>query len=145
MTVLVEGLSVIIKLETIDEVIPDGFEGFRQYIPNFEWCKDDKIIRLGFFTMDEADEFIKKMESLGLVFKEQESAKDFALVDQIYGISSKCEWLEYGHVNLHNDPQQTVAACRYVGSEDANIVTPVDWKYEGSLTAVHGLTPKQQG
>jgi hypothetical protein len=67
MTVLVEGVSVIIKLEAINRTIPEGWEGFRQYVPNFAWCKDDKLVRLGFLDGDEAKEFVKKLESLNLV------------------------------------------------------------------------------
>jgi hypothetical protein len=141
MTVLVEGVSVIIKLEAIEKTIPDGFEGFRQYIPNYSWCKDDQIIRLGFLDGDEAKEFVKKLESLNLVYQGSEGAQDFAIVDQMYGPTSKCSWLECGHTQLNNDPEMKVAACRLAGTEGDTIVTPVGWEYQNSLTAVHGLTP----
>ena len=144
MTVLVEGVSVIIKLEAINRIIPDGWEGFRQYVPNFSWCKDDKLVSLGFLDGDEAKEFANKLESLNLVYQGSEGAQDFALVDQIYGVSTKCNWLECGHLDIHNDPQQKVAACRIAGISDDTIVTPEGWKYENSLTAIHGLTPSSQ-
>lgn len=144
MTVLVEGVSVIIKLEAIERIIPDGFEGFRQHIPNFSWCKDDKIIRLGFLDGDEAKEFVKKLEALNLVYQGSDGAQDFVIVDQIYGITIPCNWLEWGHTEFNNDPEMKVAACRIAGSSDDTIVTPVDWKYENSLTAIHGLTPSAQ-
>ena len=144
MTVLVEGVSVIIKLEAINRIIPDGWEGFRQYVPNFSWCKDDKIVRLGFLDGDEAKEFVDKLESFNLVYQGSEGAQDFVLVDQIYGVSTKCNWLEYGHLDIHNDPPKKVAACRIAGTNDDTIVTPEGWQYENSLTAKHGLPPSSQ-
>jgi hypothetical protein len=144
MTVLVEGVSVIIKLEAIDRVIPDGWEGFRQHVPNFAWCKDDKLVRLGFLDGDEAKEFATKLETLGLIHQGSEGATDFALVDQIYGVTIKCNWLEYGHLDIHNDPQKKVAACRLAGTRDDTIVTPEGWKYENSLSAEYGLTPSDK-
>jgi len=144
MTVLVEGVSVIIKLEAINRIIPDGWEGFRQYLPNFTLCKDDKLVRLSFLNQDEAKEFTNKLESLNLVHQGSEGAKDFALVDQIYGVTTKCNWLECGHLDIHNDQQKKVAACRITGSGDDTIVTPEGWEYENSLTAKYGLTPPEQ-
>ena len=144
MTVLVEGVSVIIKLEAINRIIPDGWEGFRQYVPNFSWCKDDKLVRLGFLDGDEAKEFAKKLESLKLVYQGSAGAQDFVLVDQIYGVTTRCNWLEYGHVDINNDPKMKVAACRVAGAQYDTVVTPEGWKYENSLTAVHGLTPPSQ-
>lgn len=144
MTVLVEGVSVIIKLEAIERIISDGFEGFRQHIPNFSWCKDDKIIRLGFLDGDEAKEFVKTLESLNLVYQGSEGAQDFVIVDQIYGVTTPCNWLECGHLEINNDPQKKVAACRIAGTQDDSVVTPYGWKYENSLTAIHGLTPPAQ-
>tara|TARA_R110000772_G_scaffold18743_1_gene52858 strand:+ start:121 stop:561 length:441 start_codon:yes stop_codon:yes gene_type:complete len=143
MTVLVEGVSVIIKLEAIERIIPDGWEGFRQYVPNFAWCKDDKLLRLGFLDGDEAKAFADSLQALKLVYQGAEGAKDFALVDQIYGVTTRCNWLEYGHVNLNNDPDKKVAACRLAGTQDESIVTPENWVYENSLTANYGLTPTE--
>jgi hypothetical protein len=141
MTVLVEGVSVIIKLEAINRVIPDGWEGFRQYMPNFTLCKDDKLARFSFLDKDGAMEFKNKLESLNLVYQGSEGAEDFALVDQMYGVTTKCNWLECGHLDIHNDPKKKVAACRLAGTRDDTIVTPEGWKYENSLTAEYGLTP----
>lgn len=144
MTVLVEGISVIIKLEAINRVIPDGFEGFRQHVPNFAWCKDDNLVRLAFLSEEEAKEFTDKLESLDLVYQGEEGAQDFALVDQIYGPAIRCNWLECGHVNLENDPGKKVAACRLAGTKDDSIVIPEGWKYEESLTAKFGLSPPEK-
>ncbi len=104
-------------------------------------AKDDEIVRLGFLDGDEAKEFKNKLESLNLVYQSSEGAQDFVLVDQIYGPTSKCNWLECGHVDINNDPNMKVSACRIAGGQDGTIVLPDGWKYENSLTAEYGLTP----
>ncbi len=141
MTVLVEGISVIIRLKAINKIIPDGWEGFRQYLPNFTLCKDDNLVRLAFLSQEDAKKFTDKLESLKLVHQGQDGAKDFVLVDQMHGLASRCTWLECGHVSLNNDPEKTVAACRLAGTTDDSIVTPEGWEYETSLTAKFGLVP----
>lgn len=143
MTVLVEGVSVIIKLEAINRIIPDGWEGFRQYLPNFTLCKDDNLVRLAFLGPEEAKEFAAKLESLKLVYQDKDGARDFALVDQIHGVTIPCNWLECGHVDLDNDPEQKVAACRLAGTKDDSIVTPEGWVFKNSLTDNYGLTPSE--
>jgi len=144
MTVLVEGVSVIIKLEAIERVVPDGFEGFRQYIPNYAWCKDAYIFRQAFLSKEDAKEFTDKLESLSLVHIGAEGAQDFALVDQMYGIANRCKWLEFGHVNLENDAKKRVAACQLRGTKTEGIITPEGWKFENSLTKEFGLNPVKQ-
>ena len=143
MTVLVEGVSVIIKLAAIDRVIPDGWEGFRQYMPNFTLCKDNDLARFCFLDEHDAKQFTAKLESLNLLYQGRDGAMDFAVVDQVYGVTTRCNWLEYGQVNLHNDPDKKVAACRLAGTNDESIVTPEGWVYENSLTASFGLTPTE--
>jgi hypothetical protein len=144
MTVLVEGVSVIIKLESIERVVPDGFEGFRQYIPNYAWCKDAYIFRQAFLSKEDAKEFTDKLESLGLVHMGTVGAQDFALVDQMYGIANRCGWLEFGYVNLENDAKKQVAACQLRGTKNEGIITPQGWNFENSLSKEFGLNPAKQ-
>lgn len=144
MTVLVEGISVIIKLEAVNRVFPDGWEGFREYLPNFTLCKDDKLARFCFLGQEEAMAFKDKLESLNFIYQGNEGAQDFVLIDQLYGPTTPCDWLECGHLVIDNDPQKKVAACRITGSADDTIVTPEGWLYEDSLTAQYGLTPSEQ-
>lgn len=144
MTVLVEGISVIIKLDAVNRVFPNDWEDFREYLPNFTLCKDDKLARFCFLSQEEAMAFKDKLESLNFVYQGNEGAQDFVFVDQIYGATTQCNWLECGHLDIDNDPQKKVAACRIAGANDDNIVTPEGWVYEDSLTVQYGLTPSEQ-
>lgn len=144
MTVLVEGISVIIKLDAVNRVFPNGWEDFREHLPNFTLCKDDRLARFCFLNQEDAMAFKDKMESLNFVYQGNDGAEDFVFVDQIYGATTKCNWLECGHLEIDNDPQKKVAACRIAGSSDDTIVTPEGWIYEDSLTLQYGLTPAEQ-
>ncbi len=144
MTVLVEAVSVIIKLEAIDRVLSNGWESFREHMPNFTLCRDDHFARFCFMNKDEAMAFKDKLESLNFVYQSKEGAQDFVFIDQQHGPTIPCSWIEYGHVDLYNDPQKKVAACRLAGSQDEGVVTPDGWKYENSFTERYGLIPQEQ-
>lgn len=144
MTVLVEGISVIIKLEAIERVIPNGWEGFREHMPNFTLCKDDKLARFCFLSEEDVIGFKEKLEKLNFVYQGSDGAQDFVLVDQVYGPTTKSAWLEYGHLHIDKDENMKVAACRVTGTQDDTIVTPDGWTYENSLTAQYGLEPAEQ-
>jgi len=143
MAILIEGISVVIKVTSIFE-LSNGWEEFLTYVPNETLCSDNEIARVGFMTPDDVQHFIDKLESHGLVYQEHGEAQDIAVADQIHGISTKCAWLEFGHINWNNNPKQRVAACRLIDSQENNIYTPDGWEYEKSLSASYGFVPKGQ-
>jgi len=46
MTVLVEGISVIIKREVIERKFPGGWQDFVKDVPNQTLCADDELARI---------------------------------------------------------------------------------------------------
>jgi len=143
MAVLVEGISVIIRVSEIQNKISGGWEGFKKYVPNRTLCCDNEVVRIGFMTPDDVKDFVEKLESLGLIFQENAEAKDIAVADQIRGITTKCPWLEFGHVNLDGDPKKRIAACRLAGSDQNQIFTPDGWKFEESLSSSYCFSPTE--
>jgi len=144
MAVLIEGTSVIIKVGEIQRRITGGWTGFMEYVPNETLCSDNEIARVGFMTPDDVKHFINRLESLGFIFQADGEAQDIAVADQIHGVSTKCSWLEFGHINWNNNPKQRIAACRLVGSVEDHIYTPDGWAYENSLSASYGFVPVGQ-
>jgi hypothetical protein len=142
MGVLVEAISVIIRVETLLDKYPGGWEAFEQIAPNKTFCADSEIIRVGFMTPQDVESFIKQLQGAGLEFLRSGAAIDLAVADQMRGLTTECDWLEFGHVPLgENGPR--VAACRLVGSKIPEVVTPPNWKYEGSLSASFGFVPNE--
>jgi hypothetical protein len=141
MAVLVEATSVIILAESLLNKFPGGWEAFEKIVPNRTMCADNEIVRVGFMTPQDVESFVKTLELNGLKFLRGNEAMDIAVADQRRGLTSKCSWLEFGHVNL--DGKNRVAACRMVDSQVSEIVTPLGWKFEGSLSSTYNFVPAE--
>ncbi|WP_445371831.1 hypothetical protein ACH518_03140 [Methylomonas sp. HW2-6] len=140
MSVLIEAISVVVRAEDLLKKFPGGWDAFKSIIPNRTLCADNEVVRVGFMTPQDVESFIKKLQRAGLEFLRDGEAIDVAVVDQIHGISSKCAWLEFGHVSMDGSGPR-IAACRLVGSRINQVITPPDWKYEGSLSSTFGFVP----
>lgn len=140
MAVLVEGISVVILRHSIESKYPGGWRLFEQNTREKTLCADEELVRLGFQTLQEVDAYIDHLQRVGLVFMEDDKSVDMAIVHQLQGIASPCEWLEFGHVRLR-DSGSRVAACRRKGSAVTRLVTPEDWDYAGSLSEMLRLKP----
>ena len=142
MAVLIEGISVVIRAEVLLKKFPDGWDGFKKIVPNESLCADNEVVRVGFMTPQDVESFVKKLERNGLVFLKDGQAVDLAVVDQIRGPTSRCDWLEFGHVDIgENEPK--VAVCRLTGSKITEMVTPAEWEYEKSISSSFGFVPSE--
>jgi hypothetical protein len=136
MSVLVEGVSVIIKMDAILKKIINGWDGFEALIPNQTMCTDGEIVRIGFMRTEDAIIFVENLQLYGLHFLQDNKAIDMVLADQMFHLTPECDWLELGHVNSgHNDA--LVVAGRLFGSQVTQLATPSYWIYEGSLSATY--------
>lgn len=142
MAVLIEAISVVVRAEAILEKFPGGWDAFKSIVPNRTLCADDEIVRVGFMVPQDVGYFIKKLECAGLDFLRDEEAMDITVVDQRHGPTSKSTWLEFGLMNMgENGPR--IAACRLVGSRVKQVVTPIDWKFEGSLSSTFAFVSSE--
>ncbi len=143
MAILVEGISVIVKASEIHEKVTGRWEGFKNIVPNKTLCCDNEIARVGFMVPDDVKHFIEKLEFYGLISQGADGAQDIAVADQLHGVSAKCDWLEFGHINLNNDPEKKIVACRLSGSTEDQIFMPENWKFENSLSSSYGFSPAE--
>lgn len=142
MTVLVEAISVITRIDSLLKALPGGWDGFKRIVPNSTLCADEEISRVGFMTPSDVESFIKKLTGFGLEFLRDGAAIDIAVADQIHGLTSACSWLEFGRVST-GDTGARVAACRLTGSKSKTLVTPLDWKFADSLSSTYAFVPNQ--
>ena len=140
MAVLIEAISVVIRTDALLKKYPGGWNAFMKIVPNSTLCSDNELARVGFMTPQDVGAFVARLEQAGLVFLRSEKAVDLAIVDQLRGPTTPCDWLEFGHIEM--GPGK-VAACRLAGSQSTEILTPDGWKYEGSLSASHGFVPTE--
>jgi len=82
MTVLVEGISVIIKREVIERKFPGGWQAFVRDVPNQTLCADDELARIGFMLPNDVQSYISHLENFGLIFQQNEQAVDMVVADQ---------------------------------------------------------------
>jgi hypothetical protein len=140
MAVLVEAISVIVRLDAISDRYPGGWPAFRDNVPNRTLACDNEIARIGFMVPDDVRTFMQRLEVLGLSFLKSGRAVDVAVADQQSGISTACEWLQFGHVALNGN---RIAACQMVGTESQQVFTPDGWQFEGSLSQTYTFVPER--
>jgi len=145
MAVLAEGISVIIRKNSVEQKYPGGLVAFNA-VPKFATCADDEIIRVGFMDPQDAEAFIINLEIHGgLQFMSNGKSMDMAVADQQKGlIVAECDWLEFGRLQLGED--KVVSVCwffdgprqfghgTYMYDTEMEIATPQGWEYEGSLS-----------
>jgi len=134
MPVLIEAISIVIRAEVINKLYPGGWEGFRDDCPNKTLCADNELIRVGFMTPTDAQQFVNNLAEYGIEYVRDGKAIDLVVVDQQKGFLMSCDWGEYGHVDWQKDSNKKIAACRRVDSKSDQIVTPINWSYEESLS-----------
>lgn len=139
MAVLVEGISVVIKLEAVLREIGE-FETFKsQFVPNETLCADSELIRVGFMVPDDVQAYCEELERNGLVYLQDGFATDLTVCDQVRGFQAPTNWAECGTVAWNRDETKKIKACRLVGSEIKQVVTPLGWVWEDSLSSSFGM------
>jgi hypothetical protein len=140
MAVLVEALSVIVRVKAILEKFTGGIDAFYGIVPNKTMCADNELVRVGFMSPDDVSAFVGKLHTGGLTFELDGQAADIVVADQLHGFTRPCGWAEFGRINLDNDSHKRVAACRLVGSQE-RLFTPEDWKFDGSMSHTYNFVP----
>jgi len=140
MAVLIEAISIIMRRETIDKKYPGAWNAFVENTPNQTLCADDKIARLGFMSPFDVESFIKGLEKIGFKYVVNGQASEVAVIDQIKGFMTPCDWLDAGHVKIDNGKYE-VAACKLKGCLSKFIIYPNGWEYNKSLSREYGFIP----
>lgn len=98
MPVLVEGISVILRLDTIEENYPGGWEGFARDCPNNSLCADGDLARVGFMSPQDTERYVSSIASHGLTYLDDGEAVDLVVANQQRGFAAPCGWAELGEV-----------------------------------------------
>lgn len=151
MAVLVEGISVIVRRDSINRSYQGGWDGFVARVPNSTLCSDAQLARIGFLDPASVKTFIGQVESCGLVFMAEGKCVDITVVDQQRGPTMPCDWLEFtrlpmdgGHVGacwLFEGPRS--AAGVHLPGRQLQLATPVGWTFKGSLSEQFRFVPTQ--
>lgn len=104
MPVLVEGISVILRVGATEEKYPDRWEGFVRDSPNNSLYADGDLARVGFMSPQDTKRFVSSLASHGLTYLDDGEAVDLVVADQQRGVAAPCNRAEH------------VVACRAAGS-----------------------------
>lgn len=95
MSVLIEAISVVVRVSTIESRYPGGMEQYVADRPNQTLRFDGHLARVGFMSANDVGTFVERLRRAGLVFFEEGRFIDIAVVDQREGPTATCDWLEF--------------------------------------------------
>ena len=131
MAVLIEGLSIVIKVSSILEKFSNNIDEFNSMIPNKTECSDNELFRVGFMMPSDAKDFIKSLETKGFIYLKDNLCQDIVPVDQNGGFLNDCNWAKLYKYELTSN--QHVVGCRLKKGKETKLFFPNFWEYETSL------------
>ena len=137
MAVLCEAISVVARSDRVLEAFC-SFDEFKDIVPNKTLCADNEVVRVGFIVPNDVKKFVATLETKGLRFLEEGSSVDMVVVDQMRGPTMPCDWIEFGHVELSGN---RIAVAQLAGSQLKQVITPLGWKFESSLSQSFSFVP----
>jgi len=100
MTILIEAISVVVRVDSLELLGSEILDRFYSYVSNNRtYYSDGKLARVGFLVEQDALDLVSFMESLGLVRLDGNTHVDFAILLQGQNDSVPCKWLERSVVN----------------------------------------------
>lgn len=97
MSILIEGLSIVVPNLALEEKYPGGVPGFARDCPKSTFCTDGHISRVGFMCVRDTLFFAGMLEACRLNCSREGPAGELVIVDQNTGPAQPCLWLEFGH------------------------------------------------
>jgi tetratricopeptide (TPR) repeat protein len=138
MSVLIEGISVVVREATVAQKYKGGLGQYARDCPNNTLCVDEHLARVGFLAPDDVQHYVQTLEKHNFVFATDDEFADIAIVDQIHGLTKKCRWLQFFR---HPDGY---SFCWQTGTEPGKLSVPVGWRLENSLSKQFQFVPTEQ-
>lgn len=132
MAVLIEGVCLLLRCDTIARLYPGGVAGLAEASPAEAICADEELLAPTFEDSDAAEDFLAELAVYGVRHLIDDMAADAVLADPFIGPVSPCGWAEYARVAVGGQPDRQVGACGWPGSDMAALQVPVGWRFEGS-------------
>lgn len=138
MSVIIEGISVVLRIFTIEQKYNGGLVQYQRDCPNSTFCADEHLARVGFLAPPDVGRYLQGLEQQGLIFKQDGKCVDIAIVDQQRGFIVPCDWLNFGR------HPKGVAYCSLKGTEPGEIAVPSGWKLEDSLSVQFNFVSNEE-
>lgn len=142
MAVLVEGISVLVRKDSVQNKMVGGDARFRLLIPNATFCEDEQLARVGFLDPAEVGSYIDELANVGLTFLEDGKPIDIVVCDQQRGPTVDCDWIEFCHLPMEGGKVGTawlyegarMGAGIHMQSTSIQLATPPGWQFKDSLS-----------
>jgi hypothetical protein len=148
MAVLVEGISVIVREDAINNKMSGGMARFKMLIPNQTFCQDGEVARVGFMEPTPMLNYIGRLEEFGLTYIEDGKPVDIIICDQQRGPMVECEWIEFAHLGIDGGKVGTAwlwdQPRKGHGTHmraDMTIAMPAGWHFKDSLSDKFEFVP----
>jgi hypothetical protein len=132
MSVLIEGLTLVVKKLQLEIGYPGGADAFLEAAlelekpPRFACTGDEWLVHLGFCDPDHLTPCLEVLHDHGLVAVDDGAFVDMAFVDQHHGPTMPCPWLEW---KRHKDG---FTLAWMVGTDPSGMVVYEGWSPENS-------------
>jgi hypothetical protein len=144
MAVLVEAISVVVRIDAIRDKFDGGWLAFLADCPNHTLCADSMLVRVGFMSPIDSEAYVRRLEEQGLCYQDnQYNAVDLVVIDQLRGPATRCEWVESGTIPFTGDPKRKVAIAKLKGDDSTVFIAPENWVYEQSLSCSYCFVPSE--
>lgn len=132
MSVLVEGHSIIARVDAIERALPGGVAALAAQVPNRSFCADPYLARVGFLEPREAMAYAAKLRRVGLAPVDATGRGVFVLVPQGEPCEP-CTWLDVAVLELGDGRQLTLASLRAM--PNVGMAVPLGWEWHDSVSA----------
>jgi hypothetical protein len=136
MSVLIEGLTLVVKKLQLEIGYPGGASAFLEATlelekpPRFACTGDEWLVHLGFYDPDHITPCLQLLYDHGLVAVDEGEFVDMAFIDQHHGPTMPCSWLEW----KRHDDGFTLAWI--AGTDPSEMVVYEGWTPENSRSMV---------
>ncbi len=127
MSVLIEDISIVLRIEAIIEKYAGGWEAFLDACPNETICHDHELVRIGFTVPDDASTFCDELERRGITTPRTGSTEDMALVEPCRGASQQANWLVLSMARI--DENTEVLCASHIECESSKLMLPREWSH----------------
>jgi hypothetical protein len=97
MSVVIDAVSIVVRVQTIEDKYPGGLQRYEWDCPNRTFCCDGLLTRVAFMTGADGTRFTAALEQRGLIRQRDGIALEIAVIEQFVNYPSPpCPWLVVG-------------------------------------------------
>ncbi len=139
MAVLIEGVSIVVRIATIKVRHDGGLEDFFEWISGFRYCYDDHLVAVHFKRNDTVREILDQIKQRPMRLKnEAGSWETLAVVHQVFASAlAPCEWLVVGR----NSDGAVFACMKEQEQNPGSVSVPEGWQFKGSRSQKYTHRP----